>query len=248
MMPRSVLITGASSGIGEALAREYARRGWQLALVARRQALLESLAAELSASGAARVLVLELDLLDTHAIAPCLEEADRELGGLDLVIANAGVAESFSAGEGQITRMQRMIGVNLTGACATIDAAVAIFRRRTHAGQVVGITSMARYRGLPRLGIYSATKAGLHRYLQATRMETAPAGIRVTELAPGYIDTPMNRDIPSRPFVVSAERAARDMVELIDRGVAQAAVPRWPWTLMGRLMQILPAAILRRLT
>jgi hypothetical protein len=79
-------------------------------------------------------------------------------------------------------------------------------------------------------------------------MELEGTGIRVTELAPGYIDTPMNRDIPSRPFVVSAERAAREMADLIERGVAQAAVPRWPWTLLGRLMQVLPAALLRRMT
>ncbi len=247
-MPRSVLITGASSGIGEALAREYATRGWRIALVARRQAMLDTLATELRSLGAPEVITAELDLLDTAAIAPCLERASAALGGLDLVIANAGVAHSFAAGQGKIAEMQQMIGVNLTGACATIDAAVADFRRRAHAGQVVGITSMARYRGLPRLGIYSATKAGLHRYLQATRMEHASAGIRVTELAPGYIDTPMNRDIPNRPFVVGAARAARDMADLIERGVDQATVPRWPWTLMGRVMQVLPAAIVSRLT
>ena len=247
-MPRSVLITGASSGIGEALAREYARRGWRIAIVARRRALLDALATDLEQAGSPQVAVFVLDVLDAPAIAPCLELAERELGGLDLVIANAGVAESFAAGESRIEAMQRMIGINLTGACATIDAAVAIFRRRGHRGQVVGITSMARYRGLPRLGVYSATKAGLHRYLQATRMEHASAGIRVTELAPGYIDTPMNRDIPSRPCVVDATRAATDMADLIERGVDCATVPRWPWTILGRVMQVLPAALLRRLT
>ena len=247
-MSRSVFITGASSGIGEALAREYAHRGCRIAVAARREDLLHTLAAELREAGAPQVLALTLDVLEPSSIAPCMERAERELGGLDLVIANAGVAESFRAGEADIDAMKRMIGVNLTGACATIDAAVALFRRRGTPGQVVGITSMARYRGLPRLGVYSATKAGLHRYLQATRLEHAGSGLRVTELAPGYIDTPMNRDMPSRPFVIDAGRAARQMATLIDRGVEEAAVPRWPWTLMGRVMQILPGAIVRRLT
>lgn len=247
-MAPSVLITGASSGIGEALAREYARRGWKIAVAARRLDRLDTLAGELRSLGSPQVLVLALDVLDAPSVAPVVAAADRELGGLDLVIANAGVAESFRTGSGDVAAMQRIIGVNLTGACATIDAAIALFLRAGRPGQVVGITSMARYRGLPRLGVYSATKAGLHRYLQAARIEHAGAGIRVTELAPGYIDTPMNRDMPSRPFVIDAGRAAAAMADLIARGVAEATVPRWPWTVMGRLMQVLPAAIIRRLT
>lgn len=247
-MTHSVLITGASSGIGEALAREYARRGWKIAITARRLALLDALAGELRSLGSPQVVVLALDLLDVSSVAPAVASADGELGGLDLVIANAGVAESFRAGSGDVAAIERIIGVNLTGACATIDAAIALFLRAGRPGQVVGITSMARYRGLPRLGVYSATKAGLHRYLQAARIEHAASGITVTELAPGYIDTPMNRGMPSRPFVIDAGRAAREMADLIARGVAEAAVPRWPWTLMGRLMQVLPAPLIRRLT
>ena len=151
-MPKSVLITGASSGIGEALAREFARRGWKIAIAARRLALLETLTDELRALGSPRVAALALDVLDVPAIAPAVESADRELDGLDLVIANAGVAESFRAGAGELAALQRVIGVNLTGACATIDAAIALFLRRGRGGQVVGITSMARYRGLPQIG------------------------------------------------------------------------------------------------
>ena len=247
-MTQAVLITGASSGIGEALAREYARRGWKIALAARRAPALAEFRAELRSLGSPEVIALGMDVRDSATIAPALEEADAALGGLDLVIANAGVAHMFAAGTGQIEQMREMIEVNLIGACATVDAAVAIFLRRGRGGHVVGISSMARYRGLARLGIYSATKAGLHRYLQATRMEHAGAGITVTELAPGYIDTPMNRANTSRPFVVGADVAARVMADLIERRVACATVPRWPWMVLGRLMQVLPVPILRRLT
>jgi len=247
-MNRSVLITGASSGIGEALAREYARRGWQIALAARRQAQLDTLAAELRTLGAPRVHTAALDVRAFETIAPVVEAAALELGGLDLVVANAGVAHLFRAGEGQLEKLRETIDVDLTGACATIDAAVAVMRRARRGGHIVGITSVARYRGLPKLGVYSACKAGLHRYLQATRMECARDGIAVTELAPGYIDTPMNRDTPSRPFVIDAARGARIMAELIERRVSYATVPQWPWRLMGRLMQLLPAGVVKSLT
>jgi len=166
------------------------------------------------------------------------------LGGLDLVIANAGVASTFLSGQGRVDKIVEMIEVDLAGACLTLDAALALMLPRGR-GQLVGITSVARYRGLPTLGVYSACKEGLHRYLQALRMETERKGISVTELAPGYIDTPMNNEMASRPFLIDPERGARLMADLIERRVAYATVPQWPWRLLGRLMQVLPASLLR---
>jgi NAD(P)-dependent dehydrogenase (short-subunit alcohol dehydrogenase family) len=244
-MSRSVLITGASSGIGEGLAREFARRGWRLALLARRAAQLEERSEELRTLGAPAVVVQALDVRDTPAIAPALTACWGHLGGLDVVIANAGVGYNFRTGEGRIELMREMIEVDLTGACATIDAAVGLFRKRGGGGHVVGITSVARYRGLSQLGVYSACKEGLHRYLEAVRMECEPEAITVTELAPGYIDTPMNRGTRSRPFVIDVERGARIMADLIEREVSYATVPQWPWRVLGRVMQLLPASALR---
>jgi hypothetical protein len=246
-MTANVLITGASSGIGEALAREYARRGFGLALLARRVATLEALRPELERLGAKRVVVRALDVKDGAAVAPALEACAAELGRLDVVIANAGVGHSFRSGEGNVDLLRETIDVDLTGACLTVDAAVGLFRRQG-GGQVVGITSVARYRALPRLAVYSAAKEGLHRYLQGVRLECGGEGITVTELAPGYIDTPMNRDIRSRPFLIDAETGARLMADMIERRVDCSTVPRWPWTLLGRLLQVLPRAILRRVT
>ncbi|MBP8925297.1 MAG: SDR family NAD(P)-dependent oxidoreductase [Pseudomonadales bacterium] len=242
-MSRSILITGASSGLGEALAREMARRGYRLALLARRLAKLEELRDELLLIGAPQVTVRALDVRDAAAIEPALQACVEELGGLDIVVANSGVAHTCKVGEGTLEQLLETIEVDLSGACATIDAAVRHFRVRGH-GQVVGITSVARYRGLPRFAAYSAAKEGLHRYLQALRIESYHEPITVTEIAPGFIDTPMNRGIASRPFVIDVEKGARLMANRIERGVAYATVPTLPWRLLGRIMQVLPARLL----
>jgi NAD(P)-dependent dehydrogenase (short-subunit alcohol dehydrogenase family) len=170
-MSRAVLITGASSGIGEALAYEFARRGYRLAVLARRVAALQELEIALRAAGSPQVVVHALDLRDPAEIEPALSACAEMLGGLDIVVANAGIAPRTPVGRGTLADLQETIAVDLTGACATVDAAVRHFRARG-GGQVVGITSIARYRGLPNFGAYSAAKEGLHRYLQALRAES----------------------------------------------------------------------------
>ena len=242
-MNKSILITGASSGIGEALAREMARRGYRLALLARRFEKLEELRGELLRVCAQKVAPGQRDVREAAAIEPALQACAEELDGLDIVVANSGVAHTCRIGEGTLEQLLETIEVDLSGACATVDAAVRHFRARGH-GQVVGITSVARYRGLPRFGAYSAAKEGLHRYLQALRLESYHEPITVTEIAPGYIDTPMNRGAASRPFVIDVEQGARLMADRIERGVTYATVPALPWRLLGRLMQILPARLL----
>jgi len=239
-MSRSVLITGASSGIGEALAHEFARRGYRLAVLARRVAALQELEIALRAAGSPQVVVHALDLRDPAEIEPALSACAEMLGGLDIVVANAGIAPRTPIGRGTLTDLQETIAVDLTGACATVDAAVRHFRARGR-GQVVGITSVARYRGLPNFAAYSAAKEGLHRYLQVLRLESSHEDITVTELAPGYIDTPLNRGSRSRPFVIDVEKGARLMADLIERGVRYATVPTLPWRLLGPLMRIVPA-------
>jgi short-subunit dehydrogenase len=160
-------------------------------------------------------------------------------------VANAGVGNSGRVGEGHMKRSRLIVETNLIGAIATIDAAVALFRRQG-GGQIVGIGSMAGVRGLPGSGSYSASKAGLAAYLESVRAETHKEPITVTTIAPGYIDTPINQDMKSRPFLIDVEKGARITANLIERGVGYAMVPRFPWTIVAPLLRVLPTAWLAR--
>lgn len=241
--PRAVLITGASAGIGAALAMEFARRGCALAIAARRGERLAAMEPALRAAGAPEVLCLQLDVGDADAIAPAVRLAAERLGRLDLVIANAGVAHVTPAGKDRLAQVRETLGVNLVGAIATLEAALPILRAQG-GGQLVGITSVAGVRGLPGFGAYSASKAGLHRYLQSVRAELRGTGIVVTELAPGFIDTDINRGFGARPFVIPVEKGGAIMARMIERRVRHRWVPVWPWSVMVQLMRVLPDALL----
>jgi short-subunit dehydrogenase len=242
-MPGSVFLTGASGGLGEGMSRAFARRGYSLALTGRRTDKLGELAAELRTGGAPRVVVHSLDVTDYGAVPQVMAEASSELGGLDVVVANSGIGGSTPIGRGAFEAARRVIETNLLGAMATVDAAVEMFLKKG-SGHVVGVTSVAAVRGLPMQGAYSASKSGLSRYLEAVRMEVEGKGIAVTDLAPGFIDTEINRHMPSRPFVVSAEKGTEDMVALIESKVGFAYVPRMPWTPLAQLLKVLPSRLL----
>lgn len=245
-MAKSVFITGASSGIGRALAVELAGRGYDVFLTARRLEALEQVQAEIASSHPARrVEVRALDVTDDADVAAAIAEGADRLGRLDVVVANAGVGNSGRVGEGNVGRARLIVETNLIGAIATVDAAVALFRRQG-GGQVVGVTSVAGVRGLPGSGSYSASKAGLSVYLEAVRAETHGEPITVTTIAPGYIDTPINQGMKSRPFVIDVDKGGRVMADLIERGVGHATVPRFPWTFIAPLLRVLPTALLAR--
>lgn len=242
-MARSIFITGASSGIGEALAVEFARRGYAIAIAARRLERLEALAARLTGLGAAAVLPVTLDVTDFDAIDAALGRAAGKFGRIDVVVVNAGVGYSLPVGRGKFEQMRQTLDTNLTGAVATIEFALPRLRAQG-GGQIVAITSVAGSRGMPFMGAYSAAKAGLHRYVQAVRAEVRHEPITVTELAPGYIDTDMNRAVKNRPFVIPLERGGAIMARMIERRVGHRYVPVWPWTLVAPLLRVLPTALL----
>ena len=238
-----MLITGASAGIGAGLACEFARRGYGLAIAARRLDRLDALAPQLLAAGAARVVTIALDVADTDAIGPAVQRAAAELGRLDVIVANAGVGPLTPTGRGKLPLMRETININLVGAIATIEAALPIFRAQG-SGHVVGVTSVAGSKGLPGFGAYSASKAGLHRYLQSLRAEMRGTRVVVTELAPGFIDTDINRDKGARPFLIDVDKGAAIMARMIERQVGKRWVPVLPWTIIAQLLKILPAAVL----
>ena len=247
MTHKTILITGASAGIGQHLAVEFARRGYHLALTARRFDALQALQKTITAAYPnVRVEIRAMDVTALDTVGPCIEELATSLGGLDIVVANAGIGDGGGAiGTGGFARDAAVIQANVLGAMATIDAGIAVFRRQQR-GQMVAISSVAAARGLPGAGAYSASKAAIATYAEAARAELFHTPIRVTTLFPGYIDTAINQRMKSRPFLVSVEEGAKRITNLIDRRVQASAVPFFPWGFVIPLMRRLPLSILAK--
>ena len=242
----SVFITGASSGLGRQMAIQFARRGYRLALTARRLDVLQALQAELLQAGAPTVFVAALDVTDAAAVAQVFGQACSALGRVDIVVANAGIGNHGRIGQLPLHLAHATMATNVLGFMSTVDAAMKHFRAQGR-GQLVGISSVAAFRGLPGGGAYGASKAAVTNYLEALRAETRSTGILVTTLSPGFIDTPLNRGAKSRPFVIPVEKGGRLLVDLIERRVQRAIVPAWPWALLARMLTVLPTAITARL-
>ncbi|MBC8066691.1 MAG: SDR family NAD(P)-dependent oxidoreductase [Deltaproteobacteria bacterium] len=237
---RTAFVTGASSGIGAALARLLARQGLTVAIAARREHDLRVLATEIEASGG-RALVVPVDVSDPAAITLAVQDADRELGGLDLVIANAGVAKQRSSAKIDWNDCADMLGVNVIGATATLVAAIPAMVARGR-GHLVGVSSISAFRGLPKLAVYSASKAYLSAMLEAMRVDLAPKGITVTDVRPGYVRTAMNEGADKLPMELTADAAAQEIFDAIAAGKAMHAFPFVVATAM-RTMASLPIGL-----
>ncbi len=244
-MSKAVLITGATRGLGEGLTKEFATRGYKLALTGRKADELARLADELR-DKTPHIITRVLDVAQYETVPQVLQDCAAELGGLDIIVANAGVGFVTKIGTGKFDEIKTTIDVNLSGAIATSEAAIEIFRKQGH-GQLVGISSVASVRGTPGQGAYCASKAGYSKYLESLRCETTDEAIAVTELAPGYIDTDLNRGLESRPFVISTDKGTRIMVDLIERQVGFRYVPPWPWTLVAQVMKLLPISMVKNM-
>lgn len=246
-MSKTILITGASAGIGYHLAKAFARRGYHLALAARRLDALLALKAELQqAHPAIRVEIAALDVAQLDTVAPAIEAFAAAFGGLDIVVANAGIGDGGGMiGSGGFARDAAVIQTNVLGAMATLDAAIAIFRRQQR-GQAVAIASVAAARGLPGAGAYSTSKAAIAVYADTARSELHGTGITVTTLYPGYIDTAINNKMKSRPFLITVEDGAERIAKLIERRVQERAVPGLPWAAVMRLLRVLPTALVAK--
>lgn len=243
---KHVAITGASSGIGEALALECARRGAHVALLARRRERLDALAARLREQFPQQSFVVhELDVADRASVAPALEAVRDTLGDLDTVIANAGITAVNRTGAGDPARDEQVVAVNLLGGMATVDAAARIFRARG-GGRILGVSSIAAFKGIPGSAAYSASKAGFTSYLKTVGMELARHHIRVTAVHPGFIKTELAPGMEKYPFVISAEKGARIIVDALVRGKKDIVVPAWPWLLMRWLAPLVPDRLVMR--
>lgn len=245
-VPGTVLLTGASSGIGRALAIEYAKRGARVMAVARREAELSSLCDQIGATGG-HAESMVCDVADPEAARAMVTAAEAKLGSLDMVIANAGVGHSKHAARLSIDDVVKTIDVNVRGAMATLVAAIPIMMAQKH-GHLVGVTSLAGRRALPGAGAYSASKAALSSFLETLRIDLAPAGIAVTDVQPGFVDTPMTKtnEFPM-PFLWDPAKAARVIADRLERAPRIVAFPL-PLDLLTRLSQLLPFPLYAAIT
>jgi len=233
---RRIVITGASAGIGEALARHYAAADTVIGLVARRQAPMQALAASLPG----RCEIYALDIADTAALQNAARDFCARHGTPDLVIANAGISVGTHGDDpADIAKLRRLLEVNVTGLAATL-AAFAPAMRTERRGVLCGISSVAGFRGIPGAGAYSASKAAAITWLESMRTELAGSGVSVVTICPGYVDTPMTRVNRYRlPFLLPADEAARR----IERALAarpRLDVNRWQLALASLLLRFAP--------
>lgn len=243
---KSVVITGASAGIGKALAFEFAARGYSLGLTARRLGVLEDVRAEIRAAHAATCTKVEIAAVDvdhTETVGAALTELFERLGGVDVVVVNAGTNALTRIGKDDFERERQLVQTNLIGAMATIHAATQHFKERG-GGQIVGVSSLAALGALPTQAAYCASKAGLSMYLDAARLELARFKIDVTTILPGFVLTEIVPNMDKYPFVVSAEKAAAEMVTAIERRVPQVAVPAFPWKFVRPFLGHIPKRVM----
>nr|WP_217346406.1 SDR family oxidoreductase [Noviherbaspirillum sp. L7-7A]MBV0880823.1 SDR family oxidoreductase [Noviherbaspirillum sp. L7-7A] len=237
-----VFITGASSGLGMALAREYATRGALLGLVARRADMLHELANSLP-GGPHRIYAL--DVTEHAALAAAAHDFLQAAGGVDIVIANAGVsAGTLTELAEDLPVFERIVDTNLTAMVATFTPFIGAMQRQAQAGgpgcRLVGIASVAGIRGLPGAAAYSASKAAVISYCESLRLEMRRHGIKVVTIAPGYIDTPMTRsNAYPMPFLMPTERFAARAADAVAAGVSYRVIP-WQMGMVARLLRLLP--------
>ena len=238
-----VFLTGASSGIGEALARHYAARGATLGLVARRADRLEALRQSLP--GGAETYVA--DVRDLPALQAAAADFLAKHGAPDLVIANAGISHGTLTEHAEdVDVFRQILDVNVAGMVGTFHPFVPAMRKAGR-GTLAGVASVAGYRGFPGAGAYSASKAAAIRYLESLRVELRGTGVKVATVCPGYIDTPMTQVNRYRmPFLLSADEAAKRFARAISARRRLAVIP-WQMALVSPLLRALPAWAFDRL-
>ena len=241
-----VFITGASSGIGQALAARFHRAGYRLALVARRAADVQAWA-EARGYDAASFAVYAADVRDVSAIVGAGRACIAAQGLPDVVIANAGISVGMDTAEfDDLEVMRKTFETNNLGMAATFQPFVAAMSAR-RSGTLVGIASVAAIRGLPGHGAYCASKAGVVNYCESLRGELRPSGVKVVTVVPGYIDTPLTSGNPySMPFLMPAEAFADRAFEAIVGGVSYRVIP-WQMGWVAKLMRALPNALYDKL-
>lgn len=241
-----VFITGASSGLGAALAREYAARGATVGLVARRRDALDALRAQLP--DPERHPVYVLDVTDRAALSAAAADFIARCGGADIVIACAGISVgTLTEYSEDLAVFDAIIATNVGATVATFAPFIATMKAQMKAQdtpcRLVGIGSVAGVRGLPGAGAYSASKAAVRVYCESLRLELKPHGVKVVTIAPGYIDTPMTKhNSYPMPFLMTPERFAARAAKTIAAGATYRVIP-WQMGVVAKLLRLLPDVV-----
>ncbi len=242
---QSILITGASSGIGAGLAEHLAGYGGQIALFARRAERLEEVAERVAAAGA-QPLVLVGDVTDPASVAAAHERLTEAQGPVDVAFLNAGVGDSFSVDRFTAARVKALFEVNVFGVTNWLEHLLPPMLER-QSGTLVGISSLAGHRGGPMSGAYSASKAAVSTLLESIRLEVRTAGIVVTTVEPGFIRSELtDKNAFKMPFMVETEVAAQQIAAAAAEG---RSVLRFPWQMAVavKVLKTLPAGLYDRL-
>jgi short-subunit dehydrogenase len=242
-VPLHVVISGASSGLGLALARHYLERGAKVAAFARRGDLLQALSPEFPN----QIFCYTLDVRDAPAVQNAANDFIARAGVPDIVIANAGVSVGTLTEDAEdLDTFQQVMDINMLGMVKTFQPFI-VAMRAARQGTLVGIASVAGFRGLPGASAYSASKAATISYLESLRVELRGSGVKVVTICPGYIKTPMTAVNPyPMPFILDADEAARRMARAIERQTSFTVVP-WQMGLIGLILKWLPRWIYDRL-
>lgn len=242
---RVVLVTGASSGIGRALAVELGRRGARVGVLARRAEALIEVAGEVERAGG-RALALTADVRDAAEMERAVARVRELWGGIDVLVANAGMSTTTAAKNLRAGEASDVISINVIGVINSVAAVLPSMLERK-GGHLVAISSLASYRGMPSSGAYSASKAAVSTFFESLRVDLRKSGIAVTTIHPGFIRTPMTAGRKTRlPFLMEVEPAARLIVRAIERRARTYAFP-WQLASVVRLMKYIPDVLYDRL-
>ena len=238
---KTVLITGASSGIGKGLALEIAARGGRLGLLARREDLLKEVVEQISAKNGTAIAV-GADVRDASAVRAAADRIRAELGPIDVMIANAGIGTTNHASQLNPEQVAEVMNINVLGAVNTV-AAVAPEMLERKSGQLVAISSLAGYRGLAKSAAYSASKAALSSFFESLRIDLRHTGVTVTVIYPGFIKTPLTAGRAAKmPYLMEFDDAVKKIVNAIEKGKRSYAFP-WQLATIVRSSLVMPAAM-----
>lgn len=239
MSTESVIITGASDGIGKAMALEFSRKGWSLGLLARRTELLEKVRAECLKAGARQVCFRTADVADEKAFEAALDGLDQELRGATAFIANAGITGRSSTGPDAWSSAKRILEVNVLSAIHGLEHMKLKMLARGR-GTLAGVSSIAGARGMPTSGAYATSKAALTNHLEGLRVDLKPHGIAVVTIVPGFIRTSLTTHNKGKmPFLMEVDDAARVFVSGVIAKKAWSIAPA-PFRIIYPLIQMLP--------